>query len=161
MVDSPLESFLAATGRTTRCFFARLTVLIYQDALDGVPFASAVVHYSNLAHATSAVGQNENPPVWGLCQLPPNSDIAVVLCPNQSAQCCLLFRVYGGAVICIEGRSEMERIQLASRRRPVVRSPSLRLRAISTATARIRCAMQGDPCISGSVTRSSKKSAMR
>ena len=49
----------------------------------------------------------------------------------------------------------MERIQFASRGRPAVRSPSPRLRAISTAMARIRCAMQGEPCISGSVARSS------
>jgi hypothetical protein len=76
--------------------------------------------------------------------------------PTQFSQCCLLFRVYGGAVFCIEGRLEMGRIQLASCRRLAMRSPSPRLRAISTATARIRCAMAGRPCISGSVTWSSK-----
>jgi len=55
----------------------------------------------------------------------------------------------------------MERIQFASRGRSAVRSPSPRLRAISTATAMIRCAMQGGPCITGSFARCSKKSAMR
>ncbi len=39
----------------------------------------------------------------------------------------------------------MEDIQLASRRRSAVRSPSPRLHAISIATARIRCAMPGGP----------------
>ena len=55
----------------------------------------------------------------------------------------------------------MERIQLASCGRPSVRSPRPHLRALSRATARIKCAMRGAPCISGSATRLSKKSAMR
>ena len=90
----------------------------------------------------------------------PKADIAVVQWPTQIAQC-FLFRVYGGTVLCIEGRSEIDGIQLASCRRPAVRSPSPRLLAISTATARISCAMPGGPCIRGSATRSSKKSAIR
>ena len=81
-------------------------------------------------------------------------------CPAHFAQC-VVVQVYGGTVPCIEGRSEMERIQFASRGRSAVRSPSPRLRAISTATAMIRCAMQGGPCITGSFARCSKKSAMR
>src|SRR5215471_21171239 len=80
----------------------------------------------------------------------PNSD-TVSKVPGPFLLNVFVVRVYGGTVPCIEGRSEMERIQFASRGRPAVRSPSPRLRAISTATAMIRCAMQGDPCISGSV----------
>jgi hypothetical protein len=44
----------------------------------------------------------------------PKADIAVVEWPTQIAQC-LLFGVYGATVLCIEGRSETGRIQLASR----------------------------------------------
>jgi hypothetical protein len=65
-------------------------------------------------------------------------------CPAHFDQC-VVVRVCGGTVPRIEGRSEMERIQFARRGRSSVRSPSPRLRAISTATAMIRCAMQGDP----------------
>src|SRR5262249_12178646 len=89
----------------------------------------------------------------------PNSD-TVAKVPGPFLPSVFVVRVYGGTVPCIEGRSEMERIQFASRGRPAVRSPSPRLRAISTATAMIRCAMQGDPCITGSVARCSKKSAL-
>ena len=47
---------------------------------------------------------------------------------------------YGGAVFCIDGRSDIERIQEASCGRPLARSPRPRLRDISTAAARIKCA---------------------
>jgi hypothetical protein len=40
---------------------------------------------------------------------------------------------HGGAVFCIDGSSDMERIQAASCGRPAVRSPKLRLRAKSRA----------------------------
>ena len=36
-------------------------------------------------------------------------------------------KFYGRAVLCIEGKSEIERIQVASRGRPLVRSPGPRL----------------------------------
>lgn len=68
---------------------------------------------------------------------------------------------HGGAVLCIEGSSDMERIQAASCGRPVVRSPKLRLRATSRATARINCAIFGVPCIKGSASRPSNTSAIR
>jgi hypothetical protein len=70
-------------------------------------------------------------------------------------------RHHGGAVLCIEGRSPIERIQAASCERPLVRSPKPRFAATSRATARIKCAILGVPCIGRSVTRSSNKLAIR
>jgi len=70
-------------------------------------------------------------------------------------------RTYGGAVLRIEGRSDIERIHLASCGRPIVRSSMPQYRALSRATARIRCAMRGAPCINGSTIWPSKTSAMR
>jgi hypothetical protein len=55
----------------------------------------------------------------------------------------------------------MPRIQAASCGRPFVRSPGPLLRAISTDTATVRCAIPGSASISGSETRASKRSAMR
>jgi hypothetical protein len=68
---------------------------------------------------------------------------------------------HGGAVLRIEGNSDTERIQAASCGRLTVISPKPRFAATSRATARVKCAIVGAPCISGSATHPSNSSAIR
>jgi hypothetical protein len=70
-------------------------------------------------------------------------------------------RLYGKPVARNEGRSDMRRIQLASRARPLVKSLGPRLRAVSRDTASMTCAMPKSPCSKGSDTHRSNRSAMR
>src|SRR4029450_5996291 len=73
----------------------------------------------------------------------------------------ILLRHYGKAVARIADRLDMRRIQAASCGRPFVRSLGPLLRAMSRATATVRCAIPGCASISGSETRAAKRSAMR
>src|SRR5262249_46569194 len=58
--------------RTTACGLSLLGGERTLSTLNG----SCVVHRSKSGLLMSESGQNENPPRWGLCQLPPATDIS-------------------------------------------------------------------------------------
>src|SRR5262249_60839978 len=78
----------------------------------------------------------------------PNSD-TVSKVPGPFLPSVFVVRVYGGTVPCIEGRSEMEGIQFASRGRPAGGAPNPRFGARSRGAAISRGAPAGGPRIPG------------